>query len=191
MEIGFHIPPEVSGPPAQESILDLLSVGSHLGPLQYTIFPLRLVPASFPLSCLHTNLCVTIASGQPPVWLCSPLAWGSTADESCSPHTGRQGGFPREAALKRNTLGDIAPPVPRDRQLLLCLWASSSLPCERLERIYPIIPNKYLTHTCYMPCILGPRYIREQEKKNLCSHRADISVGKGIPQTYVKCHGEN
>lgn len=45
-----------------------------------------------------TNLCVTIASGQSPVWLYSPLAWGSTADESHLPGSGRQGGFPREGS---------------------------------------------------------------------------------------------
>lgn len=45
----FPFPPEVPGPPAQESILDLLSVGSHLGSPQCIVLPLGLVPASFPL----------------------------------------------------------------------------------------------------------------------------------------------
>lgn len=56
-EMGFFFPPEVPGPPAEESILDLLSVGSHLGSLQCIALPLRLVPASFPLSCLQL-ICV-------------------------------------------------------------------------------------------------------------------------------------
>lgn len=52
-EMGFFFPSEVPGPPAEESILDLLSVGSHLGSLQCIVLLLRLVPAFFPLSCLQ------------------------------------------------------------------------------------------------------------------------------------------
>lgn len=50
-EMGFFFPSEVPGSPAEESILDLLSVGSHLGSLQCIVPLLRLVPAFFPLSC--------------------------------------------------------------------------------------------------------------------------------------------
>lgn len=53
-------------------------------------------PCLFPSVLSPANLRVTIASGQPPVWPCSPLNWGSTGDESEVPHTGRQGGLPRE-----------------------------------------------------------------------------------------------
>lgn len=49
----FSFPPEDPEPPAQESILDLLSVESHLGSPQCIVLPLGLVPASFPLSCLQ------------------------------------------------------------------------------------------------------------------------------------------
>lgn len=69
----FPFAVEVSGPPAQESSLDLLSVGGHLGSPQRIVLPSGLVPACLTRSCLPANLCVTIASGQPPVWLCSLL----------------------------------------------------------------------------------------------------------------------
>lgn len=43
---------------------------------------------------------------------------------------------------------------------------------------------------CY--AVWGPGYIHEQErKKKVCSHRAYISLGTGIPvNKYIKCHGK-
>lgn len=92
----FSFSPEVPKPSAEESILDLLSVGSHLEVSPVDCPSPGIGPCLFPLVLSPANLCVTIASGQPPAWLCSPLARGSTADESYVPHTGKQGGFPRE-----------------------------------------------------------------------------------------------
>lgn len=64
-----------------------------------------------------TNLCVTIASGQPPVWLCSPLVWSSTLLLMKATSQALEGkeGSPGRTALQRNTKGDIASTVPRDR----------------------------------------------------------------------------
>lgn len=100
----FSFTPEVRGPPAQESILDFLSVGSHLESPQTIVLLLRLVPVSFPLSCLQLSLC-NHCIRPAPVWLYSPLAWGSTADESPVPGTGRQGSFPREDSPAEKHLG--------------------------------------------------------------------------------------
>lgn len=61
-EMSFPFPKGLKTP-TQESILDLLSVGSHLGSPKWVALPLGLVHASFPLSYLPANQCVTIASG--------------------------------------------------------------------------------------------------------------------------------
>lgn len=92
----FSFSPEVPKPSAEESILDLLSVGSHLEVSPVDCPSPGIGPCLFPLVLSPANLCVTIASGQPPAWLCSPLARGSTDDESYVPHTGKQGGLPRD-----------------------------------------------------------------------------------------------
>lgn len=117
----FPFPQRSRGPPAQESILDPLSVGSHLGSPQCRVLPQGFVPAAFPASCLPANFCVTVASGQPPVWLCSPLAWGPTADESGIPHAGRQGGSPREDSPEEKHSGRYCISSPQG-------WAAAALP---------------------------------------------------------------
>lgn len=92
------------------------------------------------------NLCVTIASGQPPVWLCSPLVWSSTLVLMKATSQALEGkeGSPGRTALQRNTKGDIASTVPRDRQLLQGLWDSSSLSYKRDEGEFI---HSFLTNT--------------------------------------------
>lgn len=118
---GFSHSPRGPGGLLHKSILDPLSVGSHLGSPQCRVLPRGLVPAAFPASCLPVNFCVTVASGQPPVWLCSPLAWGPTADESGIPHAGRQGGSPREDSPEEKHSGRYCISSPQG-------WAAAALP---------------------------------------------------------------
>ena len=126
----FSLIPEVRGPPAQESILDFLSVGSHLGSPQ-SILLLSSVPASCPLSCLQLSLC-NHCFRPAPVWLYSPLARSSFADESPVPGTGRQGSFPREDSPAEKHLGQYCVYSPQGQAAAALLWASPSLPFKRI-----------------------------------------------------------
>lgn len=118
--MGFPLfPPEVS---EQESSLDLFNCGNYLGSLQGLVLLPGLISASFlyPVSYL---ISVTIASGRPTVYLCALWPGAPLLMKARSHTLEDQGSFPQRTALQRNTQGNIASPVPRDRQLRLCLWA--------------------------------------------------------------------
>lgn len=102
----------------KKSSLD--NCGNYLGSLQGLVLLPGLISASFlgPVSYL---ISVTIASGRPTVCLCA--LWPGALMKARSHTLEDQGSFPQRTALQRNIQGNIASPVPRDRQLRLCLWA--------------------------------------------------------------------
>lgn len=97
-----------------------------------------------------------------------------------------KGGPPGRTALQRNTQGDIASTVPRDRQLLLCPWASFSLPCKTHwgEFLHSfLILNEHL-----LCAVWGPGYIHEQEEEKSALTEFTVQWEEAYSKQIDECH---
>lgn len=139
----FPFSPEVSGFPYKRAAWISLTVGNNLGSLQGLLLLPRLISAF--LSPLPTSLCNHCIR---PAHCLSvhPQAWGSSADESQVPHTGRPREFSPEDNPAEKHSGQYCICSPQRQPAPLCLRAQWAQFSSRREIGGGASPHSFLTN---------------------------------------------